>query len=222
MEHWANRLYPKYTLDDCLTKIDQLGKKKTVQRHLSQYRMNMLDPIVSQTEETSDKEDNNQEDEPIDEYEDLINQQIALSTVNNTSTSRANNSFNSSAAFDELSASSRTVTIPPKSAPVVPAVEQARLTDELRARIAENKRKAIERFNARQLELAKDQENLVSAPVDDVITSQNIEIEATQEPITQSQENDTSEADTSILSGIHPMADSPQKTQENNTENMEE
>lgn len=207
MEHWANRLYPRFNLDDCLTKIDQLGKKKLVQRHMSQYRINMLEPVVSLEEPTSDKENNNQDDEPIDEYEDLINQQIALSTVNNTNTSRANTSFNSNAAFDELSASSKPINNPPPTPTpvVVPAIEQIRLTDELRARIAENKRLAMEKLKARQL--AREQENLGPRTIENEIPSQSIVVEATQEAINSQPyiESQGNEADSSILSGILPI-----------------
>ena len=30
-EHWAHRLYPKFTFDDCLEKIESLGHKREIQ-----------------------------------------------------------------------------------------------------------------------------------------------------------------------------------------------
>lgn len=30
LQHWAHRLFPSYTFDDCLDKLEKLGSKKTV------------------------------------------------------------------------------------------------------------------------------------------------------------------------------------------------
>jgi len=30
MQHWAHRLFPSYTFDDCLEKLEKLGSKKNV------------------------------------------------------------------------------------------------------------------------------------------------------------------------------------------------
>ncbi|XP_078483697.1 TIMELESS-interacting protein [Ciona intestinalis] len=46
IEHWAHRLYPKYTFDDCLEKIEALGHKKEIQTCLKKVRSGM--PIIDE------------------------------------------------------------------------------------------------------------------------------------------------------------------------------
>lgn len=41
MEHWAHRLHPKMTFDDCLEKIARLGHKKEIQVCMKKLRMGM-------------------------------------------------------------------------------------------------------------------------------------------------------------------------------------
>ncbi|XP_065341429.1 TIMELESS-interacting protein [Cloeon dipterum] len=42
MQHWAHRLFPSYTFDDCLDKMEKLGSKKNVMVHLKKIRMGMI------------------------------------------------------------------------------------------------------------------------------------------------------------------------------------
>ncbi|XP_076801532.1 TIMELESS-interacting protein-like isoform X1 [Clavelina lepadiformis] len=44
LEHWAHRLYPKLTFEDCLEKIEALGHKKEIQTCLKKIHMGM--PII--------------------------------------------------------------------------------------------------------------------------------------------------------------------------------
>lgn len=41
LEHWAHRLHPKMTFDDCLEKIERLGHKKEIQVCMKKLRMGM-------------------------------------------------------------------------------------------------------------------------------------------------------------------------------------
>ncbi|CAK1589821.1 unnamed protein product [Parnassius mnemosyne] len=79
LEHWAYRLYPKFQFEDCLKKIETLGKKRPVMVHLHKIRS---DQYIS--EETVVQKDSSDDDEsaPIDREEDefdkLLQQQIDL------------------------------------------------------------------------------------------------------------------------------------------------
>lgn len=189
------RLYPKYDLDDSLLTIEKMGKKRDIQLHMHRYRHDLLTP---QSDEfvPSDKEEDDQLNEqvPMDEFEALIDQQIAASTM--TGVSRLDNdSMNRSAmdaAFDNLSgitsfakAASQnpnksnyeseammstqpepsTSTQPEatqpgssQSKPQVSQQEQRRLSDDLKARIAANKQRAMALLEAKRAEQKKQQE----------------------------------------------------------------
>uniref|UniRef100_A0A1B6C5C2 TIMELESS-interacting protein n=2 Tax=Clastoptera arizonana TaxID=38151 RepID=A0A1B6C5C2_9HEMI len=72
LEHWAHRLFPRYTFDDCLDKIEKLGTKRPVQNYLRRIRLGMED------EYTSNMDDQN--DEPplsiqvVDPFDELVGQ----------------------------------------------------------------------------------------------------------------------------------------------------
>ncbi|KAK5648815.1 hypothetical protein RI129_003707 [Pyrocoelia pectoralis] len=41
-EYWCHRLFPKFTFDDCLDRIERLGTKREIQTHIKKIRMNLL------------------------------------------------------------------------------------------------------------------------------------------------------------------------------------
>lgn len=41
-EYWCHRLFPKFTFDDCLDKIERLGTKREIQTHIKKIRMDLL------------------------------------------------------------------------------------------------------------------------------------------------------------------------------------
>lgn len=61
-EYWCHRLFPKFSFDDCLARIEGLGHKKPLQTHLKKIRMDML----QEESQASDKE----EEALIDDYSD--------------------------------------------------------------------------------------------------------------------------------------------------------
>ncbi|XP_021208540.1 TIMELESS-interacting protein [Bombyx mori] len=76
LEHWAYRLYPKFEFEDCLKKIESLGKKRPVMVHLCKIR---TDQITS--EETVVQRDSSEDEAPPqeeDEFDKLLQEQIAL------------------------------------------------------------------------------------------------------------------------------------------------
>ncbi|CAK1547820.1 unnamed protein product [Leptosia nina] len=77
LEHWAYRLYPKFKFEDCLKKIETLGKKRIVMVHLHKIRSDQLntEEIVVQNDSSDDETQPQQEP---DEFDKLLQQQIEL------------------------------------------------------------------------------------------------------------------------------------------------
>ncbi|CAG9568720.1 unnamed protein product [Danaus chrysippus] len=73
LEHWAYRLYPKFQFEDCLKKIETLGKKRPVMVNLHKIRSDQFT-----TEEPIVQKDSTDDDEPQDEFDKLLQQQIDL------------------------------------------------------------------------------------------------------------------------------------------------
>ncbi|CAG9135696.1 unnamed protein product [Plutella xylostella] len=79
LEHWAYRLYPKFKFEDCLKKIETLGKKRPVMVHLHKIRNDQY-----QTEDTVvQKDSSDDEATPAappeeDEFDKLLQQQIEI------------------------------------------------------------------------------------------------------------------------------------------------
>ncbi|XP_022837625.1 chromosome segregation in meiosis protein 3 [Spodoptera litura] len=77
LEHWAYRLYPKFQFEDCLKKIETLGKKRPVMVHLHKIR---TDQFLSE-ETVVQKDSSDEETQPPqeeDEFDKLLQQQIDL------------------------------------------------------------------------------------------------------------------------------------------------
>ncbi|XP_023296865.2 protein TIPIN homolog [Lucilia cuprina] len=85
LQHWGHRMYPTYKFDDVLANIERLGKKKPLQVHMSRYRLGMLESMKSHGEVNDADEDDEQPaataDEPYDEFDALLDEQIAISKV---------------------------------------------------------------------------------------------------------------------------------------------
>lgn len=175
IEHWAHRLYPRFNFTDFIATTERLGKKKQLQTHMNRYRMGQLDPVVRNTAGSDDEEMGSasrmhEEPEPIDEFDDLIGQQIEKYR---TAPPRTPGHTMNDSTFNTLKGSSIMGTptfmgrapieastplymddIRPLAATPQPPVEKAPLTSEMLARIAENRRAAQERLRARREEAA--------------------------------------------------------------------
>lgn len=174
------RMFPKYNFDDSLTAIERLGRKREVNVHMGRYRLDQLkedERILSDEDEAADlnKEQLN-EDVPMDEFEALIDEQIALTTVQSrTNASALDKSFDNmlsssnSTQFTHNVSSSTQISQPSTSLQNVDqsshmknqqsVVSQAEpeqsapaISDEVRARIAENKKRALEKLEQRKKE----------------------------------------------------------------------
>ncbi|XP_022913794.2 TIMELESS-interacting protein [Onthophagus taurus] len=60
-EYWCHRLFPKYSFDDCLGKLENLGSKNNMKTYLKRIRLGMDDFGVSKPE-LSDEDDNDETD----------------------------------------------------------------------------------------------------------------------------------------------------------------
>lgn len=85
LQHWGHRMYPTYKFDDVLANIERLGKKKPLQVHMSRYRLGMLDCMKNHGEINEAEDEDDQPvaaaDEPYDEFDALLDEQIAISKV---------------------------------------------------------------------------------------------------------------------------------------------
>ncbi|XP_067624644.1 protein TIPIN homolog [Eurosta solidaginis] len=205
MTHWAHRMYPNYTFEDVLTNVERIGKKKSLQVHMSRYRLGMLDHLKAAGDQVQDDDEEEggavsveQVDEPFDEFDALLGEQIAISKLAPRTPSHYGSGANTPAHYgigggDDpafTGASSSTLATPsfnryavvstpyangahmnanklndsdlarplPPSEPASPAPMTSKLTAEQMARIAENRRIALERLKAKK-ERLQQQEN---------------------------------------------------------------
>ncbi|CAB3226329.1 unnamed protein product [Arctia plantaginis] len=77
LEHWAYRLYPKFEFQDCLKKIETLGRKRPVMVHLHKIRTDQFlsEETVVQKDSSDDEAQPPQEE---DEFDKLLRQQIEI------------------------------------------------------------------------------------------------------------------------------------------------
>lgn len=189
-------MFPKYNFDDALTAIERLGRKKEVNHHMVRYRLDQLtkddEKIMSDGDEAVDhNNDQLNEDVPMDEFEALIDEQIALTTVHSrTNASALDKSFDNmlslsnSTQFNNNVSSSTHISQPSTSQQHFPSQHiqpsntqhqqslfsqpqsheknsqaASAISEEVRARIAENKKRALEKLELRKKE-AEEREKL--------------------------------------------------------------
>lgn len=168
LEHWAHRLYPSYTFDDFVDTVEKLGKKKTMQTHMYRYRHDMLEdtskpkPSADDDEDGADKEVTaTREDDPIDELDEIIEQQIQNYSHMAPKTPAHDTTFDSirssMIASPRLQKQMPVVASTPIAASKPLDAEEknpsATLTSEQMAKIAENRRLAKERLLQKQAEM---------------------------------------------------------------------
>ncbi|XP_030384393.1 protein TIPIN homolog [Scaptodrosophila lebanonensis] len=184
LQHWGHRMYPNYTFDDVLNNIERLGKKKQLQVHMTRYRLGQISAstITEELVDDPNDEDNNvgAVEEPFDEFDALLGEQIAMSklaphTPSNHHRSFGGNTTSTSTMLATPSFSRNAVVSTPYSTigspavarnacgaddfshyarPLAPSQPQTpaskQLSADQMARIAENRRLAQERLLAKQ------------------------------------------------------------------------
>lgn len=188
LEHWAHRLYPNFNFDDFIGTCEKLGKKKDIQRHMYRYRQGMLEPEATAKGTEDDDNDGDNADaqmDPIDELDEIIDQQIQNYSVAPPKTPRTPapghsttfDSIRSSVigtpkfmsrrpveASTPLSYHSNDLGVRPLAhTPGKTAPAAAQLTSEQMARIAENRRLAQERLKAKREREAQEQKEQEAA-----------------------------------------------------------
>lgn len=163
LEHWAHRLYPNYQFDDFVAQVEKLGRKKEVQTHMYRYRHGLLEEL----NKNKDKEDEEVREEgesrmegiePIDELDEIIDQQIQNYTMapRTPAHERTFESIRSSMVATPRLRDQRPVEAStPIAKPAEPPVARPTLTSEQMAKIAENRRLAQERLRLKKLEAEK-------------------------------------------------------------------
>lgn len=183
-------MYPKYTLDDSLSAIERLSKKKEFSALMTRYRRDELGPkdddrVLSDDDEAMNiSEAPEVFDEPMNEFDALIDEQIALSRTNGDKSfgnmssisgiaNHNDNIFSSThmthqqTFSSQPSSSHHTMTQPsqpslshqmttqPSQPPQQQTQVQETISDEVRARIADNKRRAMAIREQREKEAAE-------------------------------------------------------------------
>lgn len=172
LEHWAHRLYPNYTFDDFVTQVEKLGRKKELQTHMYRYRHGLLEDTAKNKENNGTEEGDEMNMihmegvEPIDELDEIIDQQIQ----NYTMPSRLLQTPSHDRTFDSIRSSliatphlrdhqpveaSTPIARPTMAQPSDEPVARPALSSEQMARIAENRRLAQERLRLKKLEAEK-------------------------------------------------------------------
>lgn len=188
IEHWAHRLYPRYNFDDFLATAEKLGRKRQVQTHMYRYRQGLLEPQARDgAEAAGDAAAGNESDtdrcEPIDEFDDLIGQQIEKYRTAPPRTPAAHRTTFDDTTFNALRGSNTTAPgtpsfvgrapveqstpaymddfrpLPPDTPKQQPPPPQ-QLTAEQMARIAENRRLAQERLRLKREAAAAEKSTL--------------------------------------------------------------
>ncbi|KAF3420179.1 hypothetical protein E2986_09446 [Frieseomelitta varia] len=152
LEHWGHRLFPKLDFDDFLERLEKLGTKKDLQVFIKKYRQDMINEdadIIHQ--DNIDAEENEEQDEPIDEFDLLIAEQIEKQKqVMQQSTINA--SITNNETFDKLLLQSNTI----NSQSTTNTSGSSQLSDEVKERIERNRQQAIQRRLARLKEIQED------------------------------------------------------------------
>lgn len=172
LEHFAHRLYPNYNFDDFLSTVEKLGKKKQVQTHMYRYRQGLLEmdkQVQRNVEDGADERGMDEAMEPIDELDEIIDQQIQNYSVAPPKTpGRHDSTFDSIRssviatpnfmgrrpveASTPLSYTNELGVRPLDDTPAKAAAPKpvSQLTSDQMARIAENRRLAQERLKAKR------------------------------------------------------------------------
>lgn len=151
MQHWAHRAFPKMKFDDSLTIIEGLAKKRIIQTHMTKYRLDMLQPEIIPTEAENLEEQDMTGVQPLDEFDDLLGDQIEEMTRVQKAKAHST-ALNNTSLMNQSDVSLGVSAIPRTPQPVKRPPPATALSSEQMAKIAENRLKALERLKQKQLE----------------------------------------------------------------------
>lgn len=165
LEHWAHRLYPSYKFDDFIGAVEKLGKKKQIQTHMYRYRHGLLEDVPkadSDGEKATEEGDTAMRgDDPIDELDEIIDQQIQNYTTIAARTAAHDTTFDSiRSSIITTPRMQKRIPMESSTPIVAKTMPTSTLTSEQMAKIAENRKLAQERLMKKQAEMkAKAAEN---------------------------------------------------------------
>lgn len=148
LEHWGHRLFPKLDFDDFLERLEKLGTKKDLQVFIKKYRQDMINEdidIINQ--DNIDAEENKEQDEPIDEFDLLIAEQIEKQKQ--VMQQSFNVAVTNNDAFDKLLSESNTA----NSLFTTNTSNSSQLSNEVKEHIEKNRQQAIQRRLAKLKEM---------------------------------------------------------------------
>lgn len=174
LEHWAHRLYPSYTFDDFISTVEKLGKKKQMQTHMYRYRNGLLEEAPKQDQEGGNEAEAEDTvargDEPIDEMDEIIDQQIQNYThlaprtpAHDTTFDSIRSSMIASPRLQRQAPMEASTPIVARASDAIRNAPTATLTSEQLAKIAENRRLAQERLKKKKEEAMQQQMEIVES-----------------------------------------------------------
>ncbi|CAK9830888.1 Protein TIPIN homolog [Anthophora retusa] len=153
LEHWGHRLFPKLDFDDFLERLEKLGTKKDLQVFITRYRQDMIDNDNDGVDQDIiDAEEDKEQDEPIDEFDKLIAEQIEKQKHIIQNSSVSDTSQNNNYTFDKLLSQSNIR----NSQSANTTSTSSQLSDEVKERIERNRQQAIQRRLARIKEIEEE------------------------------------------------------------------
>ncbi|XP_076657959.1 TIMELESS-interacting protein [Halictus rubicundus] len=146
MEHWAHRLFPKLEFDSFLERVENLASKRDLQVFITKYREDMISPDDNvMCQDIIDDDNEKEQDEPIDEFDLLIAEQIEKQKQVNQQSS---DTSTADALFDKLMSETNSKASQ-QSQPVKENAGPSQLSDEVKERIERNRQQALKRREAR-------------------------------------------------------------------------
>lgn len=149
IEHWGHRVFPQMLFADFVNRVEQLCRKNDVQTHMRKYKMGTLTLDIVPIDDQLEERPGDDLAEPMDDFDALLSEQVEMQRNVSARPDGAEPSFNSTLDFpfrEDLGDVSLGVAEIPPTPPPAPK----NLTDEAKARIAENRRAALERLRAKQ------------------------------------------------------------------------
>ncbi|XP_031832496.1 uncharacterized protein LOC116426936 [Nomia melanderi] len=155
IEHWAHRLFPKLEFDAFLEKVEKLGTKRELTVFVKKYRQDMINPDDNVMNRDIVDEDNDEKepDEPMDEFDLLIAEQIEKQkqVINQQP---ASDTSTAEALFDKLLSQTSNTT----SQAIKESNTSTQLSDEVKQRIEKNRQQALQRRQERLKAMQEDAE----------------------------------------------------------------
>ncbi|GAB0098885.1 Protein TIPIN homolog [Sergentomyia squamirostris] len=148
LEHWGHRMFPDMRFADFVNRVEQLTKKGDVQNHWRRYRTGTLMPLLQDRADIPDEEipERQIEDDPVDDFDALLSEQVDMHRNISKRTENTDNTMDFT--FREVQGMDSSLGV--AEIPPTPPRAPISLSEDVKAKIAENRRLALERLRAKQ------------------------------------------------------------------------